>query len=285
MKTRGDILQKGLYFASDMKKIKDDPFLVKRENLDRLKKIYPDKYFGAIHVDAIGAAVESLNEGFDTIEINVRASDLRIGHAPQKVYSIDLDEYLSKIPLDKVKMIWLDMKELQESDIDNVIQRLNELDKKYNLKSRTLIENTLISPQMKKFVENGWKASYYIFLKLSPEDINRGFDYNLNEIIKKVKPDQDEEKKLRLLAERIAKDIKLQKSTDLSFYAYLYPFVKKYLEPLLAKNIRYNTFAIENIPSIDDIDMIKKMQNITMLKDERIQIILIDPLTRFSIRI
>jgi hypothetical protein len=69
----------------------------------------------------------------------------------------------------------------------------------------------------------------------------------------------------------------------LSFYAYLYPFIKKYLEPLLPKNIRYNTWSIENMPSITDKTMIQKINNIDILKDKRTIVILINPETKFSI--
>ena len=285
LKVREDTLRKDLYSFTDAKKIKNDPWLIKRDNLDKLKKIYPEKYFGAIGKDAVGGACQALNEGFDTIEINVSAPDLKMGHAPLKRYNLNLDEYLSKIPMDKLKMLWLDMKELKEEDIDIVIKKLNELDKKYNLKSRTIVENTLISPKMKEFVKNGWKASYYVFIKEYPQDINRGFSYEFYDLVVKKNLSLDEERKLKDLAFKIAKEIKSQQSTDLSFHHRTYHFVKKYLEPLLPENIRYNTWAIENIPEIDDPEMIKKIKNIDVLKDLKIRVIFVSPSNNFLISV
>jgi len=174
------------------------------------------------------------------------------------------------------------MKQLKENDIDSVIEKLNALDRKYGLKNRMLVENTLASPQMKKFTENGWRNDYYLFIKLYQDDVNRGFSADLNELIAKTNPSEQEQNQLKELAKSIAAVIKEQKSTDLSFYGYVYPFVKRYLEPLLPADINYNTFAVEAMPYITETDMPER-SGIDVSKDKRVKNILIDPGTYFHI--
>jgi heptose-I-phosphate ethanolaminephosphotransferase len=282
-----EFLDKSLYAKTKALKIKHDPILIKRTNLKTLKSLYPNKIFSSIHMDAVGGAFDAVESGFDSIEINVNAFDFKMGHAPQAVYDMTLDEYLSSIPLDNINFIWLDMKNLEEEDIDKVIEKLNELDKKYKLKNRILIENTLISHKMKKFTENGWRNCFYLFVKFDSQDVNKGFSHELFPIMLKSKIDlsQEEKTKLQEFAYEIAKNIKEQKSTDLSFYAMFYPFVKEYLEPLISSSINYNTFAIENMPEIDHVDFIKDLQSrkIPIIRDVRVRTVLLNSKNKFYI--
>lgn len=278
-----DNLQTNLYSFSETYRVYDDPKHIKKENLIKLAGRFPEKVFAALHVDALGGAIQALNEGFDTIEVNVSVPEMKIGHAPQFVYDMTFEEYLSLIPLDKVKTLWIDMKELKEEDIDEVIDKLNELDNKFNLKQRTLVENTLISPKMSKFTENGWKNCFYLFVKLRYDDINRGFSNNIQKLVTKKDPSEEDVAEMKAFAAMIAENIREQKSTDLSFYAFMYPYVKKYLEPLLPENIMYYTFAIENFPEIYDADMLNKIEDHKIANDKRVRIILINPETNFAI--
>jgi hypothetical protein len=207
-----EFLDTSLYAKTKALKIKHDHILIKRQNLKQLKTLYPNKVFAANHMDSIGGALDSVG----------------VGHAPQHVYDMTLDEYLSLIPLDRINFIWLDMKNLEEKDISSVIEKLNKLDEKYKLKNRMLIENTLVSPKMKEFSENGWRNCFYLYVQFDSHDINGGFPYELLPLMLNLdKLSHEGDIKLRKFAYEIAKYTQKQKSTDLSFFANLYPFVKK----------------------------------------------------------
>ncbi|MDR2457308.1 MAG: phosphoethanolamine transferase [Clostridiales Family XIII bacterium] len=281
-------LDTSLYAKTPTLKVKHDSIMIKRANLKTLKSLYPNKKcFPAVYINAVGAALDAIESGFDGIEINVNASDFKMGHAPQLVYDTTLDEYLSLIPLDNINFIWLDMKNLKEEDIDKVIEKLNELDKKYKLKNRILVENTLVSPKMKKFSEDGWRNCFYLCVGHDNQDISGGSSHILLPLMLKSKTDisQEEGIKLQEFAYKIAKNIKEQKSTDLSFRSDFYPFVKKYLEPLIPSSINYNVFTIKDMPEIDHVDFIKDLQsrNIPILKDVRVINVLLNSKNKFRI--
>jgi heptose-I-phosphate ethanolaminephosphotransferase len=281
-----DSLDETLYAKTLALKISNDPIFIKQDNLKKLKLLYPNKIFGAIRMEVVGGAITAVQEGFDSIETNINAFDFKMGHAPDKLYDMTLDEYLSLIPLDKINNIWLDMKNLDEKDISRVIEKLNKLDEKYKLKNKMLIENVSVYPKMKEFTENGWRNCFYLFFRFNRQDVNKGFSYEMLQIILNMDNlSSEEDIKLRKFAYEIARYIQEQKSTDLSFHPKLYPFVKKYLEPLISPSIKYNTFSIENMPEIDSINFIDELtkRKIPILSDERVRIILIDSKNKFFI--
>lgn len=265
-------LQTNLYAKTDPLPLEDDERYVIRRNVDYLNRQYPNR-FVSNYTDAVAAANEAVANGFIGIEVNLSAPGLNMGHGPQRIYDITLDQYLNEVPQQKLVKIWLDMKELQEEDIDAVLAKLNELDKKYHLKSRVILESTLRSPKMKAFANAGWHTSYYFF----PTEENK--------YLEKQKPNKEEQKKLKELAQTIAAEVKAQKSSAVSFYAMYYPFMKKYVEPLLPRNVVFHTWAIDGIPSIKDKSLILNptWRENKIVRDPRVKTILISPESKFAI--
>lgn len=280
-------LQVNLYARSSVRQVQEDPYLQLKKHLKSAKKEFSHLRFLALHTDARGAALAAIDRDFDGLEINITAPGLQIGHAPQHIYPIRLDEYLSALPVHKIKNIWLDIKDLQEKDIDAFIAQLDALDKKYHIKSKTLLESTLLSPDMKKFTQAGWNTSFYIFTKCSQDDINTGFSYKIASLA--AKPEEEltalQKQTLTEWAQQLALAIKQQQPTDISFDADLYPFVKLYLEPLLPAAITYNTFAFSNLPELTDPNFMPQAQQFLIFRDLKVKRVLLSPDSNFSITV
>lgn len=266
-------LQKKLYRETGAKRIADDPVSLRSANLKELKKLYPSKSFGAVHVDAAGAAWQAAQEGFGAFEINVDAQTKKIGHAPKLLYDVTLDEFLAKTPLGSGGKIWLDVKDLKEENLDGFLSYINELDKKYNLKGRTLVESWLASSEMARFTEDGWRTSFYIWYGARAE----------KNIIEKSSRTEEEEKAVVAYAREIADAVKRQKSSDISFFGYSYPFIKRYVEPLLPQGVKYNVFAVPGLPPVSSPGFIGGVKGSAIINDERTEFVLIPPETYFSI--
>lgn len=272
-------LKKQFYAPSFAIKLSEDPLIIAQKNLN-LYKAMGNKIIAAIHCDALGAAKQVLSEGFRAFEINLSAPELYIGHAPQLIYDMKLEEYLSYINLNDVDLLWIDMKSLEEDDIPEVLEKMNFLDEKYHIKDKVILENTLISPRMACFADAGWQTCFYMFIKRYEGDDNRGFSNSYLEIIKKMKPEDDEQ--LRNFAQYLAENIILQKAKSLSFWGDAYPFVKQYLEPLLPVDIKYNTFAIAGTAAVSEPNM-KLFIEHEIMQDPRVATILLPGYTDFGI--
>lgn len=274
-------LDSRFYATSEARLLRDDPLVVERENLKHLQKVCPDKLLAAIHCDALGAAQQVLTDGFRGLEVNINAPDMRIGHAPELVYDMALDEFLSRIDLNKVDILLLDMKNVRDEDIDSLLKNLNELDKYYNLKNRTIVESSFVTSNMKKISRYGWNTCYYLAVKRwSGDNYTFGLSSQFESIIKNMA--QKDDQKLCALAHEISDAIRQQESKSFSFWGYAYPFVKKYVEPLLDDSITYNVFAIPGAEIMSSRNMHNFNSN-PVMRDPRVRVILVSGDTNFVI--
>ena len=93
----------------------------------------------------------------------------------------------------------------EEEGIDEFIQKLEELDSKYQIKNRTIIETTLVSHELCKISDNGWNLCYYMFIKFTKDDINNGYSDDFLNIVQNLPPEKEDE--IRMFAQMIAKNI------------------------------------------------------------------------------
>ena len=272
-------LDSRFYLPCPPQMLKDDPLIVEKNNLEHLRKACPDKRIAAIACDVLGTGLQSLGDGFNGVEINVNAPDMRIGHAPQLVYDMTVEEYLAKIGPERLETIWLDIKMLEEEGIDEFIQKLEELDSKYQIKNRTIIETTLVSHELCKISDNGWNLCYYMLIKFTKDDINNGYSDDFLNIVQNLPPEKEDE--IRMFAQMIAKNIIDQKSKSFSFWGYAYKFVKKYVEPLLPQEITYNVFAVVGADIMSSNSM-REFDKNPVMQDPRVRTVLVSGNTYFG---
>lgn len=272
-------LDSRFYLPCPPQMLKDDPLIVEKNNLEHLRKACPDKRIAAIACDVLGTGLQSLGDGFNGVEINVNAPDMRIGHAPQLVYDMTVEEYLAKIGPERLETIWLDIKMLEEEGIDEFIQKLEELDSKYQIKNRTIIETTLVSHELCKISDNGWNLCYYMFIKFTKDGINNGYSDDFLNIVQNLPPEKEDE--IRMFAQMIAKNIIDQKSKSFSFWGHAYKFVKKYVEPLLPQEITYNVFAVVGADIMSSNSM-REFDKNPVMQDPRVRTVLASGNTYFG---
>lgn len=263
--------------------IADDPELIKKQNIEELEKLAPGKFL-AIHADAIGFTYDAVRMGFKGIEINinVQGERLEMGHGQEWIKQPNtLDEYLSTLPHGSHLKLYIDTKELDPDEIYSFFEQLERLDRKYDLKPRTIIESTIVDPAMAMFSEHGWMVYYYYlyFYYDSTKQLKSGAlasDYSEDELIF-MPVEQKIEKLLNI--------IKTQKPTGLSFYYRDYDFIKNHLEPMIDDTIVYSTWSIPEFPSLEDPNMLEKIKEHPVIVDDRIKQVLLPSGSKFYISI
>lgn len=227
-------LQSQFYSKSYPHKLSDDQEYIKKKNITWLNMQNDDNRYLAVACDSVGAAFESLNDGFNGIEVNitVKQDSIQMGHGPEYVLNMTLDKFLSQIPLEKVKKIWLDMKLEDPSLIKNVFLQLEILDKKYGLKDRVILESYLVSDDMKIFSDNGWNMTFYFLPRLAKIGVEcplvvfqtaenasgHNTPYNLT---------LEEQAQVNIYADKMAEVLTNQGAKNISFWEASYPFIEK----------------------------------------------------------
>jgi len=99
-------------------------------------------------------------KGFECdIRFDKQSGSLHIGHDENDVNQLTFTDYL--IADQKQKFFWLDVKNLDAANVDAFLSALEQLDKKYTIKQRIIIESTNINA-ISKVAEAGYLCSYYV---------------------------------------------------------------------------------------------------------------------------
>ncbi len=209
-------------------------------------------------VNSIGKLHDIWNDGFNSFEVDVRFGDnstttFQVGH-DHGMTGVDLDEFLSSIDYTKIVHIWLDFKNLNESNYRQALERLEVLDKKFNIKSKLVVKSSTKSNFFKQFKDFKWHTSYYL-----PTDI----------IVDLIARQNDKE--MGDLSLEIAEQVKSQNLSGVSFDNRVYPFVKRYLEPKISNKIVYHTWYA---PSLSDTNFKDKLIKNKVYMDERVKTLL-----------
>ncbi len=209
-------------------------------------------------VNSIGKLKDVWNDGFRSFEIDVRFGDnnsttFQVGHN-QGLMGFGLEEFLSRVDYSKIERIWLDFKNLNQSNYKKALERLEYLDKKFDLKRKFIVESGTNSEFFKELRKNGWHTSYYM---------------PTNKLVKLLQKNNKDE--MQKLATSIAKQTKVQNVAAVSFDYRLYPFIKQYLEPLISDDIVYHMWLG---PSLDRTNFEDELLKNPMYLDNRVKTLL-----------
>ena len=218
-------------------------------------------------VNSIGKLHDIWNNGFRSFEVDVRFGDtnatiFQMGHN-HGVMSLSLEEFLDTIDHLQIKRVRIDFKNLNKYNYKKALDRLQYLDKVFNIKNKFLIESGTTSEVFQAFNKNGWHTSYYL---------------PTSQIIKLMKKDNKAE--MQELAIKIAKQTKIQNLDAISFDHRLYPFVKQYLEPLISDKIVYHTWYA---PSLNSINFKAHLLKNKLYLDNRVKTLLTPYKSQFEL--
>lgn len=295
-------LQTQFYGKANAVKLNEDPLYQKRAHISWLNQKDVStgggrpKYL-AVECDAVAAAYEALTEGFRGMEINITPVEgkLMIGHWPEYVSDMSLEEWLRSVPQENIEKLWLDMKLADSDAIDEALADLERLDEDFHLKGRVLVESSMVNPRIANFADHGWDVMYYFLPTrdrasedgVCPPAIYRLVENKSGEE-REYAPTQEELPQIRAYAEAVAEHVQRQQVKSISFWAECYPFLKEEVVPRLGTSIGLATFAIPGMPRLSDLDFVQRFQTSrhqALFTDGAVHTILLDPETPFGIRL
>lgn len=210
---------------------------IQRKNIRKLKKLAQLSRVIPHRVNSIGKARQTIYDGYRSIEIdlvfrNLDGGFFEVGHDDKFMSGASLKQFIEEIPISDMDKIWLDLKNLSQDNMASILDRLKDLDDTFNIKSKLILESSITDSSFSKISTAGFHTSYYL-----PTE-------ELVDLIKK-----NDESAIVARSAEISAQIVDQRVSAISFDAGLYPFVQKYLEPLLPVEIVYHTWDL-SLPMI-----------------------------------
>ena len=217
-------------------------------------------------INSVGKYTDIRKDGFNAFEIDIKFSEkddnsFFVTHGNTKS-AVDLETFLGQTNIDSIQKIWFDLKNLKKNNYKEVLKRLQYLDEKFGLKNKSIIESSSTSLFFKEFSDAGWHISYYLPTKVIVELIQN------KEVVK-----------MKLLAVKIAKQIRIQNVSAVSFDNRLYPFVKQYLEIKIPDEIDYHTWYA---PPLHSKEFKTNLQKSEIYKDQRVKTLLSSYKSQFN---
>ncbi len=230
---------------------------------DQAARILPHR------VNTLGMLRQLLRDGGSSFECDlmiVREDDscrFDVGHDAGTMAGMSLWEMLSNVERWRVRegiagpgKIWLDVKNLNAGNVDAALRRLRQLDRRFNLRERIIVETGWTGREAALLADAGFHTSYYL-----PTDDLLAIWQSGSEVKRKRR------------ARDIAAQVRQQRMAAVSFDHRLYPFVTQVLEPLLPERIVYHTWLPG--PRLRDPDFIDTMRKISSFHDARVRTILV----------
>jgi len=207
-----------------------------------------------------GKLASIFNSGIRSFELDLMfrqqgdSGYFEVGHDDKEAKGHTFASYLESLGDYTIKKVWIDVKNINDDNASAVLARLAFLDENYDIKPILILESSTTSKRFKDFSRAGYHTSYY----LPTTKIHGLLAQNDAHAIQKE-------------VVRIQTLVHEQQLAAVSFTASLYPFVKRYLEPVLPKHIVYHTW---NIINFKDYKALETLKDKAIFKDERIQTII-----------
>ena len=247
-------------------KDKSNFYLWQRTNADLVQKNNLGNRLLPHRVNTLGKMLEIANNGIRSFETDVlfrpESGFFEVGHHEGVMTGMTLGSFLEKIPRDFEK-IWLDIKNATQTTIPAINKRLLELDKKFGLKSRVIIETSNESASPLLLSDSGFHLSYYLPTKETLVIMG------------------EDDKDRKLLAKKLAGIAKGQNVGAVSFDLRLYKFVKDYLEPELPPQIVYHTWSPG--VSFKNSNLLEEIRAREYFHDPKVETILLPYASPFSL--
>jgi heptose-I-phosphate ethanolaminephosphotransferase len=162
----------------------DEPILNVRRALDRLTQSRPElrRSLWAHRVDTLGKMMESART-FSGVEIDVvydaESRSLLVNHPPTPPSGLALDTLLAYAHrLNPQLSVWLDLKNFNETNAARVLEALEQLDRAYAIRARTLVETDHTGPAAAALRAAGYRSSYYLPPSLLAQQASPGVAFS-----------------------------------------------------------------------------------------------------------
>ncbi|MCL1124746.1 phosphoethanolamine transferase [Shewanella surugensis] len=211
-------------------------------------------------VNTIGKLNNIWSDGFRAFEVDVlfddKSNQFLVGHNLGAMSGMSLEQFMASIPTTEIKKIWLDVKNLNTKNNKAALVRLNNLATKFPIKHQFIIESATKQAFFTQFRAAGWHTSYYLPTQQIIDDLNG-----------------NKKQQMKILAKKIAQQSVTQQLTGVSFDHRAYPFIKNYLEPLLAKQINYHIWDLSI--TLYNADLPSELDKKSYHHDKRVTTILL----------
>lgn len=216
------------------------------------ERIFPHR------VNSIGKLKEIWWAGFRAFEVDLiydykRDGLFYVGHN-DGVMGVDLETFLSSVPENEIRKIWLDLKNLNNENYFAALRELERIDGKLNIKGKAILESGWTSREFSVFRDSGWMTSYYLPTKRIGDLLEKGDSHGLAD-------------EAYLIADQIGK----QKIHSISFDRNLYPFVKEFMEKNIDASINYH---VRYGPSLQNPEFGQEVGGDLVIKDDRVKTLL-----------
>jgi heptose-I-phosphate ethanolaminephosphotransferase len=217
------------------RRLSADPWLIRQRNIEAIHASAWKPKVMAHRVNTLGGLQEMLASGMKLVEVDVLIRNdaprqfIEVGHDEESMTGGNLEAYLERAEaLGGLERIWLDVKNLDETNRDFALEEFGRLDRRFGLKNRAILETGNTSDWVADFSREGWHASYYL-----PTD----------EILGAL--EAGDAARLESIAGRIAAQVRNQKMPAVSFDARLFPFVADHLERRLDPAVVFHTWDLD----------------------------------------
>ncbi|TNC80745.1 MAG: hypothetical protein C9356_12660 [Oleiphilus sp.] len=230
------------------------------KKLEQLSRVIPHR------VNTLGKLGQIIHSGFRAFELDVIFREghfFEVGHDDSNATGQSLEGILNRLESQKYEKLWLDVKNAGEENIGQMLQVLEKLNRKFGLKEKLIFESSSQSFYMKEISDAGFHTSYYLPTQHIKNLLENGDGYDL-----------------ALQAKAFAEQANTQSLSAVSFDSDLYPFVDKYLGPILDEEVVFHTWNLRL--RLNDQHFLSELLSSDIYKDERIKTILINYKTAFN---
>ena len=135
--------------------------------VNSLEKLnYTQKFYDGIELDLV---FDSITQTFD------------VNHPPDPTINLDLGTYFSNINNKEIKL-WLDFKNLSETNAEKAAEILDQLTQKHSLKSENILVESPEISCLQGFKNKGFKTSFYL-----PQLVGLSHESNLIPTVDSIK--------------------------------------------------------------------------------------------------
>lgn len=218
-------------------------------------------------INSTGKLADVWQTGYRSFEVDILFEQgepdfFLVGHE-KKTSGKLFNDFLASVNVDEIKKIWLDLKNLSTNNYLDVLQALEELDQRYALKNRIILESGTTHTWFSLFRQHGWHTSYHAPTGKIVKLLKNGDTIGMED-----------------LAKIMADQTVTQNVAAVSFDHRAYPFIKTYLEPKLSENVVYHS---RYGPTISNGKFVDALNRTPIFQDRRIKTILVPFKSPFSL--
>ena len=130
--------------------------------------------------------LESALNYFEGVELDLvydaEQDILDVNHPPAPSIGLSFENYFSKLSDNQKPFLWLDIKNLESSNADAILERLIKIFKSKAYPLEKVLIETRYPESLHIFAEHGFMTSYYL-----PYDLNKKSESNLENEIQEIK--------------------------------------------------------------------------------------------------